>query len=178
MNTFPTSPPGAHLQPTALVIEPILPHLMAVLSALSPLEFDATVAQTYRDAKTVLSTQQPALLVTGLKLREYNGLHLISYGTHRWQHLRAVVTTDAFDPVLQAETERLGATFVVMPVSDDELVAAICRTALRHAGASGPIRAPFERRSTACECSTSPSPAASGIERRRAISEAIQALIR
>ena len=57
MNPIPFgSSGGGSSSPTALVIEPILPHLLAVLSTLSSVGFDTTVAETFQDARASLST--------------------------------------------------------------------------------------------------------------------------
>ena len=64
--------------------------------------------------------------------------------------LAAIVTSEHDDPVIRSEAEHLGATFVAMPISREEIGAAIVRTALRVAAPAGtppePIRPPFERR--------------------------------
>lgn len=160
--------------PAALVIEPVLPNLLAVLSALASLGFDTTVAETYQDAKASLYAHRPTLLVTGLKLREYNGLQLVLRGTTVWPELRSIVTSDGVDPVLQGETERLGATFLVMPTSQQELEAAISRTVLQTRSPAHPIRAPFERRRppAASEIEATFGPA----ERRRNVAEVLRNL--
>ena len=136
--------------PSALVVEPVLPQLLFVLSVLSSIGFDVTVAETFGDAKSLLAATGPALLVTDIKLRQYNGLHLVLRGKALQRDLRALVTSHPADAVLQADAEQLGATFVELPTTRDELVAAVYRTALRKesggAGALDPIRAPFERR--------------------------------
>jgi DNA-binding NtrC family response regulator len=135
--------------PSALVVEPALPQLLFVLSVLSSIGFDVTVAETFGDAKSSLVAKGPALLLTDVKLREYNGLHLVLRGKALRRDLPAIVTSQSADAVLQADAERLGATFVELPTTRDELIAAVYRTALRKASGSGaldPIRAPFERR--------------------------------
>jgi DNA-binding NtrC family response regulator len=164
--------------PSALVVEPELPRLLAVLTALSSAGFDPIVAETFQDARSTLGNQAITLLVTDLKLRDYNGLHLVMRGAASRPHLASIVTTDAADPVLQAEAEKLGATFVVMPASHDELVAAIYRTALRKPAPGEslePIRPPFERRISAASgrgrSSDSESP-----ERRRELAALMRAL--
>ena len=132
--------------PTALLIDPALPRLLAALPVLASMGFDVTVAETFQDAKHALAVRRPAVLVTGLKLQEYNGLHLVLRGTATWSGLPCIVTSDKPDAVLQQEAERLGATFVVMPTSHEELAAAVCRTVLRTEGTFSLIRPPFERR--------------------------------
>lgn len=143
---LPGLPPSS---PPALVVQPILPHLLSVLSTLSALGFDVTVAETFKDARASLTARQPALLFTDVRLREYNGLHLVLRGRSLWPGLAAIVTSEIPDAVLQAEAEGLGATFMVMPTSREEMVAAVLRTMMRPSptGESpAAIRAPFERR--------------------------------
>jgi FixJ family two-component response regulator len=89
------------------------------------------------------------VLVTEVRLEAHNGLQLALRGLSIKPHMMVVVTSALMDPVLQHEAERFGATFVPKPVLESELVAAVYRTALRHANPDGtlePIRAPFERR--------------------------------
>jgi hypothetical protein len=115
--------------------------------------------------------------VTGIKLREYNGLHLVLRGMTSWPDLAAIVTSEAPDSLLQEETERLGATFVVMPAPQMELVAAVSRTVLRARRAGGPlepIRPPFERRLKSPASLTVVEPQTA--ERRRDAVAAIRAL--
>lgn len=145
-----TLPGRQPLSPPALVVEPILPNLLAVLSVLSAIGFDVTVAESFKDARSVMKgADRPALLFTDVKLREYNGLHLVLRARSLWPGLAAIVTSDTSDPVLQAEAERLGASFLVMPAPAEEITAAILRTVLRSPAPDlqqEPIRAPFERR--------------------------------
>ena len=133
--------------PTALVIEPVLPHLISILGTLSALGFDVTVAETFRDAKDSVIAQRPSLLLTDVRLQDYNGIHLVLRARAIWPDLPALVTSEIADTVLQDETEKLKATFLMMPTTSGEIVAAVYRTLFRPMNArSEPIRAPFERR--------------------------------
>lgn len=165
-----------HGQATALVIQPSPSHLHACLSAVSSVGLDTVVADTFQDARAALVAHEPVLLLTALRLYDYNGLHLVMRGTSQLPDLAAIVTTDGPDPVLQLETEGLGATFVVLPQTQSELVAAICRTLFRRGAgvAAEPVRAPFERRSPR----PGPDEVASPAERRRDVADVIQSLAR
>jgi DNA-binding NtrC family response regulator len=134
--------------PAALVVEPVLPHLLSILSALSVMGLDVTVAETFKDARDTITSSRPSLLLTDVRLQDYNGLHLVLRGRSVWSELPAIVTSGAADAVLQDEAEKLGATFLVMPASTAEIVAAIYRTLFRPdaSGRLAPIRPPFERR--------------------------------
>lgn len=111
--------------------------------------FHVTLATSFTDAKTRMLERQPALIVTTIQLGEYNGLGLVLRARSRNPQVRAVLLSRVPDPVLQAEAEKLGATFVSLPVEQRELRAAIIRTLFQQDPASipNPIRAPFERRS-------------------------------
>jgi DNA-binding NtrC family response regulator len=138
-----TAPPA----PTALVVEPLVPNLLSILSILTVLGFDSTVAETFKDARKALAAARPSLLITDIRLQDYNGLHLVLRGRGQWQGLPSVVTAQTGDEVLSREAERLGATFVTMPATTEELAAAICRTVFSARGENdAPIRPPFERR--------------------------------
>ena len=145
--TLPGLPPSS---PPALVVQPNLPHLLVTLSALTSLGFDVRVAETFKDAKATLAAgHRPALLLTDIRLREYNGLHLVLRGKTMWPGLSAIVTSESVDQLLQHEAETMGATFMVMPTSMEEVVAAVLRT-IHQRSTNGvlpsPIRPQFERR--------------------------------
>jgi DNA-binding response OmpR family regulator len=150
MSSIPFRLPGLPASPpSVLVIEPVLPHLLLVISALASAGFEVTVAETFKDAKSSLMVSPPNLLVADVKLYEYNGLHLVMRARAAWKGLAAIVTSHVSDAILRGEAERMGATFLVLPTTRDELIAAVYRTMLRQEPTDSqvePIRAPFERR--------------------------------
>lgn len=130
----------------ALVVEPGLSDVLQLVPILSALGFQITATETFQEAKQSLRTP-PRLLVADIRLGEFNGLHLVLRGRSTRPDMAAVVTSAIDDPVLRAEAEAMGATFVVRPIGAEELRAAIARTLLRNPGEPfQPIRAPFERR--------------------------------
>jgi DNA-binding response OmpR family regulator len=109
--------------------------------------FHVTLATSFAEAKNLLSDRKPALLVSAVQLGEFNGLGLVLRAKAANPELRAVVLSRVADPVLQADAEKLGATFVSLPIEQLELRAAIIRTLFQPAiSGVAPIRAPFERR--------------------------------
>ena len=119
-----------------------------LLSLFSDPSFNVTLATSFAEAKSLLLDRQPALIVAAVQLGEYNGLGLVLRAKSANPQVRAVVLSRAADPVLQADAEMLGATFVSLPIELRELRAAIIRTLFREnvTAAVDPIRAPFERR--------------------------------
>ena len=132
-----------------LVVEPDRDDMVFVTSALTSAGFAVTGVSTYEEARALMASNPPDVLLTEVRLRAYNGLQLAFRGRLARPHMTIVLTSAFEDPVLQRDIDRMGATFVIKPVTGRELVAAICRTALRRPRADGtfePIHAPFERR--------------------------------
>ncbi len=72
----------------------------------------------------VVRTDAPDLLITDIRLQEYNGLQLIVSSP---RHLPAIVITGFADPVLEAETRRTGAEYIVKPVDPRALLETVKR---------------------------------------------------
>ena len=134
---------------SALVVETNGPDAVMAVSALTSVGFAVTLADSFDIARQLLVTRPPLVLVTEIRLGAYNGLHLAIRGAGMVPPLTVVVTSGTADVVLEREAERIGATFVLKPVTASELTAAVFRTALRRPNADGiiePVRPPFERR--------------------------------
>ena len=130
---------------SAVVVEPLLVEALFVVSLLSELGFTVTVSDNFQDAKARL-LGAPTMLVTELRLGEYNGLHLVFRAKSNRPDMAAIIRTQIADPLLQLEAERMGATFVLKPTSAQDFRAAVCRTLFRRPDSFDPIRPPFERR--------------------------------
>ena len=85
-------------------------------------------AAAFDEAKRMLALEAPDLLVTGLRLGPYNGLHLILRSRSDHPEMAAIVTSRYPDRVLEEEARRQNAGFVVRPVADDEFLAAVSRS--------------------------------------------------
>jgi len=130
---------------TALVVEPSAADAVWIALMLSELGFRVVVSDSFQDARGQL-TVPPALLVTELRLGEYNGLHLVLRGKSAHPDLAAIVTSRIDDPVLYTEAEQLGATYVLKNSGSQEFRAAVLRTVFRTNPQGEAIRPPFERR--------------------------------
>jgi DNA-binding NtrC family response regulator len=129
---------------SVLIVEPAVDELLPLASMLRGAEFQVTATETFADARAALSAAPPAILITTVRLGPYNGLHLVLRSTASNPGLAVLVTSPTDDPVLRADAEAMGATFIVKPVSNPDLLAALVRTL--HAGDRKPLRPPFERR--------------------------------
>jgi DNA-binding NtrC family response regulator len=132
---------------SALVVDPKLSEALSTVALLTDEGFEVTVAETFAKAKDRLSARPPALLVTEVRLGEYNGLHLVLRGKAQRPSMAALVMSTIADPVLQTEAEAMGATFLVKPISNRDLLAAVTRTLFQRDRGEGPVRPPYERRS-------------------------------
>ena len=131
---------------TAVIVEPELGDIWFAANGLSESGFHVTVAEDFSEAKALIDRFPPDVLVTDVRLRDYNGLHLVLRGRSLRPTMAAVVVTSVDDPVTRADAERMGATYVLKPTSRKEFLAAVYRTLYRRPGDSNPIRPTFERR--------------------------------
>jgi DNA-binding response OmpR family regulator len=140
---------GHKSSPTALsavIVEPELPDALMAVSALTTAGFHVTVAEGFAEARTLLTSHRHSLLIAGMQLWDYNGLHLVLHGKSIRADMAAVITTRRPDPALESEAVQMGATVVAMPTTEAELLAAVVRTLMRVPGDTTPINARFERR--------------------------------
>jgi DNA-binding NtrC family response regulator len=139
------------LPSSALVVEPNSSDMMLIKSALDSAGFTVTGADNFKDAGSLLIETPPSVLVTEIRLGAYNGLQLAYRGKSMKPPMTIVLTSGYRDPVLERDVERIGATFVLKPVTARDFLAAVYRSALRQASSKGtfePIQPPFERRQT------------------------------
>lgn len=97
--------------------------------------YDTLTCSRFQDAKALLATTRPALLLTDIRLGAFNGLQLAFFARDHHPGLPVVVLTGYEDPTLREEATRSGAAFLVKPITRAALLEAI-RTAL--VGTAGP----------------------------------------
>jgi two-component system, response regulator RegA len=131
---------------SAFVVDPNRADARSTGALLMKYGFQVTVAETFAKAKERLATSRPALLITEIRLADYNGLQLVRLARSFRPDTAALTLSAVADPVIQADAESLNATFVLKPIDDAELTAAVFRTLGRSQHSVVPIRAPFERR--------------------------------
>src|SRR5262245_61178099 len=78
----------------------------AVSRLLESAGFRVTAASTFDEAQRELSTNPPDILITGLKLGAYNGLHLVVRNRIQHPETPAIVVSQVADSVLAAEARR------------------------------------------------------------------------
>lgn len=115
-------------QRCVLVVESDPTDLLSTVSLLETAGYRVATASAFDEAKQVLATESPDLLITDLRLGSYNGLHLILRSRSDHPEMAAIVLTNFADPVLEAEAQRQHAGFLLRPVGDQEFLEAITRS--------------------------------------------------
>jgi DNA-binding response OmpR family regulator len=81
--------------------------------------YESTAVGTFRDALHILRTTPPDLLITDIRLDEYNGLQLVITAP---RSVPTIVISGFADPVLESEARHAGAAYVAKPVNPAELL--------------------------------------------------------
>jgi DNA-binding response OmpR family regulator len=84
--------------------------------------YKVTVAGTFAEGRFALSESTPNLLIADVRLGQFNGLHLVATNP---QSIPTIIVTGYPDPVLKADAHRLGAEYLVKPVSPAALMALV-----------------------------------------------------
>jgi len=113
---------------SVLVVDSDPLDLSSTVSLLRSAGYLVISAAAFEEAKRVLATASPDLLITGLRLGPYNGLHLVLRSRTDHPGMAAIVISRHPDAVLQAEAERQHADFVLRPMPDGALLDAVSRS--------------------------------------------------
>jgi DNA-binding response OmpR family regulator len=117
---------GSHRErPFVLIVDSnagVVEEMAVALRATNHVVFTAL---TYEEGKTVWRNQLPDVLVVDIRLGQYNGLQLLIRAREDRLDVTAIVTSPVSDPVLEAETARFSAAYLVKPVSRRQLLSAL-----------------------------------------------------
>ena len=87
--------------------------------------YDTTSCDRFMDAKTLLGSTPPDLLITDIRLGAYNGLQLAFFARDRHPGIHIIVLTGYEDPTLRETAASSGALFLVKPVRRETLLGAV-----------------------------------------------------
>jgi ActR/RegA family two-component response regulator len=97
--------------------------LLQVMSRfLSESGFNVVSSSTFEEAKREIAALRPDIVVTDVRLGAFNGLQLVLMARDVRPDVRLVVFSGFDDPVLKEEARRLGARYLVKPVSGHQLL--------------------------------------------------------
>jgi DNA-binding response OmpR family regulator len=111
-------------QPKVLIVDPDTRALHQAVAVLQH-RYRIHDATSFPIARRLWETELPEVLVADVRLGQFNGLQLLMRARDERPDLIAVITCSFADPVLEAETRRLGGTFMVKPITPHYLLATI-----------------------------------------------------
>jgi DNA-binding response OmpR family regulator len=86
--------------------------------------YDVVGADNLKAARRVMSEESPDLLITDVRLGEFNGLHLAAANRRK---VPIIVVTGYPDPVLEETAKDFDAEFLLKPIKPSELLALVER---------------------------------------------------
>jgi CheY-like chemotaxis protein len=124
------------IPPAILVVDEDADARTEIVDLLSQAGYQVTSVGSFQEAIKVLSTDPPDLLITEVRLGAFNGLHLVIRNRESRPEMAAIILTSLKDAVLEAEAQRLSATYLVKPADQTALLGIV----------SEKLRLPPERR--------------------------------
>jgi CheY-like chemotaxis protein len=116
--------PGPDVRQKILVVDDNDAARTGLVQILERAEFEVYSAATFTDGRAALLKEEPHLLIADVRLGEFNGLQLLA---SRTRQTPAIIVTGYPDSVLEADARRMGADYLVKPVSPVALLELIRR---------------------------------------------------
>ena len=96
--------------------------LQGLESAFTAAGEDATACSSFEAARQLLRAGEYDVLITDVRLGAFNGLQLALLARDLYPKITLIVFSGFDDPVLRAEAENAGATYMVKPVAGSALL--------------------------------------------------------
>src|SRR5262245_22941947 len=121
------APTAVHARRTAtvLVVEDVNSVQQLLERWLSESGRDVVACRTFEEAREYLARHTPDVLVTDIRLQDYNVLQLVLLLMDRRPSVLCLVLTGHDDPVLRKEAEHLHARYLVKPLGRRDFLDAI-----------------------------------------------------
>jgi DNA-binding NtrC family response regulator len=116
------------MAPSILVVSRDVDGLADTLDVLTSAGYRACGVSTFEEAKPLLATMSPAMMITDELLGSFNGLHLILHGRAMNPDMGAIATTAHKDPAFEAEARCLNVQYLVKPANPSEFLLPIAQT--------------------------------------------------
>jgi two-component system, response regulator RegA len=110
---------------TVLIVDTDARIVRGFAQSLRAVGYKVFEATSFEDGKRLWLEHLPAVLVVDVRLGQFNGLQLVMRARSDRPLVKAIVTSPFADPVLEAETQRFGGTFMIKPVSSPQIVFAV-----------------------------------------------------
>jgi CheY-like chemotaxis protein len=115
------------LQYRVLVIDDDENALSGIAELLRAADYDVTASSSYEEAKTLLSGGSWDLLITDVRLRSFNGLHLVMKVRSESPDMGIVIMSAYDDAMMEFEARRYNAQFVRKPIKPAEFLDLVAR---------------------------------------------------
>ena len=110
-----------------LIVDDDAPLLEVLQRAFQNAGAEVVAHSTFEGARRALQDELFDALLTDVRLGAFNGLQLAVISRDAHPEIRVIVFSGFDDPVLRSEAERVGATYVVKPVTTDILLELVRR---------------------------------------------------
>jgi DNA-binding NtrC family response regulator len=118
-------PQMADQLPRVLVVDSDVQNVRQLGAELRRWGCDPLEATSFEEAKRLWMAEHPPMLVVDVCLGQFNGLQLLLRARADRPDVKAVITCAFPDKVLESETERFGATFLVKPLTAAQLASVL-----------------------------------------------------
>jgi DNA-binding response OmpR family regulator len=106
-----------------LVVDDDRDWLDAVVELLEREGYSVRAAETFPDARVAIDQFEPDVLITDVRLGEYNGVYLLLRSRSRYPEMVSIIVSGYDDPVIAREAKQEGAyDFLVKPVEGRRLL--------------------------------------------------------
>ena len=99
--------------------------LAGIVELLRDADHHVTAAATYDTAKRLLAVSAYDLLITDVRLRGFNGLHLVMQSRVDYPDMAVVIITGFEDPMLELEAGRYNAKLIKKPIKTAQFLAVV-----------------------------------------------------
>jgi CheY-like chemotaxis protein len=110
-----------------LVLDDDLHALDGITELLSGAGYDVTPASNYQAAKELMGTTTYDLLISDVRLRSYNGIHLVMQCRREYPEMGLMIMTGYETPMVELEAGRYNAQFVRKPIKPAEFLDSVAR---------------------------------------------------
>src|SRR5262245_4504313 len=98
------------MAPLIILVNADAKALSQMSTALTERGYSVAAVRSFADAKALLASSSPDLLIVDVRLAEYNGLQLAIFSREDHPDLPVVVTNYSEDKIVEADAVRYGAT--------------------------------------------------------------------
>src|ERR1051326_967329 len=103
------------MAPLIILVNAYAQALRQMSALLSDRGYPVAAVRSYTDAKALLASSSPDLLIVDVRLAEYNGLQLAIFSRDDHPDLPVIVTNYSEDKIVEVDAIRYGATFIADP---------------------------------------------------------------